>query len=50
MLKEIGIMEYYLVDGDTVSRTFIRDDYRGKFYIFIPKGTITERIDNISLN
>lgn len=50
MLKEIGTMEYHLVDGDTVSITFIRDEYRGKFYIFIPKGTITERIDNISLN
>ena len=50
LLKEIGKMEYNLVDGDTISETFIRDEYRGKFYLFIPKGTITERVNDIKLD
>lgn len=45
---ESGKMGYHLSDGDTIGTQFHRDDY-GWHSIYIPKGTITERI-NIDIN
>ncbi len=48
---EVGEISYHLIDGDTVSSTFSRNDYSGyMFSIFVPKGTITERINDVNLN
>ncbi len=48
-MVESGSMWYHLVDGDTISRRFSRDDYGSFITIYIPKGTITERT-NIDFN
>lgn len=47
---EVGEISYHLIDGDTVSSTFYRNEYSYMFSIFVPKGTITERINDINLN
>lgn len=46
---ETGTTGYRLSDGDTVSTTFSRNEYSSYQSIYIPKGTITERI-NININ
>lgn len=46
---ESGKIGYHLKDGDTISTSFSRDDYGSYHSIYIPKGTITEKI-NISIN
>jgi hypothetical protein len=47
---EVGQIQYHLVDGDTVSATFSRRDYSREYHsIYIPKGTITERINDINI-
>lgn len=44
-ITEVGVMGYHLQDGDTVETSFGRDDYSSGYNsIYIPKGTITERI------
>ena len=49
-IMETGKNGYYLVSGDTMETSFSRDDYSGSYHsIYIPKGTITERVDNIDI-
>lgn len=50
-ITEYGENSYHLVDGDTIGTTFSRSDYGSYLHeIYIPKGTITERVDNININ
>lgn len=46
---ESGKIGYHLEDGDTIGTSFWRDDYGYYHSIYIPKGTITERI-SIDIN
>lgn len=47
---EVVDATYLLVDGDTTQTTYKRDDYSGQYHsIYIPKGTITERINDIDI-
>ncbi len=48
-MMESGSIWYRLADGDTIRRTFARDEYNSLVTLYIPKGTITERT-NIDIN
>lgn len=49
LIIETGQMGYYLENGDTTKTSFLREDYSSYQSIYIPKGTITERV-NIDIN
>lgn len=48
---EYGTVSYYLQDGDTTEIKYSRDNYSEFLHeIYIPSGTITERIENFKLD